>query len=254
MTMRLRSLFTTIVVVSAALNTAFVATSFVHADSTVIKYGDVITDNLTDKQADVSYTFDAKKDDVIALEFTTIAAKDKNLSASFQVLNKNQSNTVFGSSGLFASPDDETYTATISSINGEGKFVLKLIKAQPLTLGKAITGTISYDKDGVPTSAYYYFTSNNPFIVKLDTPLPSATAANTVNWGLAVRQRTPSISDYSDVYSYNDNMNALLSTSVTIKGNDSVTALGVRASGYTFGDTTKGASQSFTLLVTAATP
>ena len=144
------------------------------------------------------------------------------------------------------------YTIILSGINGTGKYVLKLIQAQPLTLGSPIKGTISYDKDKIPTSAYYYFNSTDPFTVKLDTQPVDTRAGNTLQWNLVVRQADPTFNDYSDVFNYTDNRNVISSTALTILGSNKVIALGVHPGGYSFGDNTIGANQDFTLTVSTA--
>ena len=212
----------------------------------------MITADAADKQADVVYTFDGKKDDVVAVELTTIAAKDKSLFINLRVTDKGGSDVGYGNSALFGAMADGSYTITLSNFTGEGKFTLKLIKAQPLTLGTPVKVTISLDKDMVPTSMYYYFNSTAAFTVKLDTEPQSAKSNNTLQWGLVIREHFAGFNDYSDVFNYVDSRNVILSTSVTIQGSDAVIALGVHPSGYSFGDMTQGATQPFTLTVSAA--
>jgi hypothetical protein len=149
------------------------------AQTTPIKYGDVVRGALSNKNYQITYTFKGKKDDTVVISYISDYGADKSLFG--RVLSVTQGKTVLidptNSIGraFLTLPSDGDYTVIAGRTDGkkgteEGAFILRLINVQPLEDGTAVTQKISHADVTANTSIddYYLLQPNGAFTVKYE--------------------------------------------------------------------------------------
>jgi hypothetical protein len=153
--------------------------------ATTIKYGDIVKGTLTADKATITYTFKTTANDVVVL-YMQQDGSDSSVAPVMTITDSQKAvvgdttkqYTTYSAIFAFQATAGGSYTVVAGTGDAAklGNFKLLLSKAEVLTVGKAANGHATSDQ-----SAYYVYTSGDPFTVSYSKQAGDFTPTVNVN-------------------------------------------------------------------------